>query len=286
MTTQAPPRKDSDLHVAADLPDALSALAERSSEGIALAGGTWVMRARLRGEPWNRAYVAIAGIPELGRIDITDREIRVGACVTHAELARVLESVPGYLALKQAASGSANPAVREMATIGGNLSAVGFAAADLPPALTVLRAHVDIASAAGVERLTIEDFLRFREHLQPGSLLSRVVIPRSAWSSAHVRLPLRKAGDYPVAIVSIALKRDGDRVADARVSVGSVEVTAKRWHSLEEELVGSSHEPAAISLRAADLLGDFNAREGSEAPGWYRKQVLPVLAARALTALG
>jgi carbon-monoxide dehydrogenase medium subunit len=274
-----------DLYVATNLSDALEALAERGADGVPVAGATWIMRAGLRGEPRSRAYVAISGIPELSEIDVTDREIRIGACVTHAVLARVLAGIPGCRALSEAAAQSANPAVREMATVGGNLAARDFAAADLPPALTALGARVDVASASGTQRLSMEDFLRWRENGRVGALVSQVVVPRTAWLSSHVRLPLRKAGDYPVAIVSMAVERDGHRIAEARVSVGSVERTSRRWESLERMLRGATLDPDAIAQQAKDLVDDFDARDGVEAAGWYRKQVLPVLVARALKAI-
>ena len=280
------PSSHPSLYVAPSLDDALAALAERGAEGAPLAGGTWIMRAPLRHEPMSQAFVGLGRVAELGQIEIYDDHVIIGAGVTHARLAEALRDVPDLQGLAAAAGRSANPAVRRAATVGGNLCTAGFAAADLVPALLCLEAEVDIASRAGVHRLTLEAFLAARDTLEPGMLLTRVRVPRSSARSAHTRLPLRKAGDYPVAILSMAVTRDGSgHVARARVAVGSVEPVARRWPALEAALTGAPLDVASAERAAAELAGEFDGREGVDAPGWYRVAVLPALARRAVAAL-
>ena len=224
----------SSFYVAASVADAVAALSDRGAAGVPMAGATWIMRAPLRHEPMEKSYVAISAIEELRRIEISDSEIVIGACVTHAELAEALVSVPECRALAQAAGNSANPAIRQVATIGGNLSTSAFSAADLVPALICLGAETDVETARGSERVSVEQFLEMRTGMEPGWLLRRVIVPRRPVSSAHIRLPLRKAGDYPVAIVSLAVTLgNGGTVETARIAVGSVEAVARRWPGLE-----------------------------------------------------
>lgn len=280
------PSSHPSLYVAPSLAHALDALAERGAGGAPLAGGTWIMRAPLRHEPMSPAYVGLGRVAELGRVEVHDDHVVIGASVTHARLAEVLRDVPDLQGLAAAAGRSANPAVRRAATVGGNLSTAGFAAADLVPALLCLEAEVDITSRAGVQRLTLEAFLAARDTLEPGRLLTQVRVPRSAARSAHARLPLRKAGDYPVAILSIAVTRDGSgHVARVRVAVGSVEPVARLWPALEAALTGAPLDARSAERAAADLAEDFNGRDGIDAPGWYRVAVLPALARRAVAAL-
>lgn len=270
------------LHMAASLADAVAALAERAGEGAPLAGATWIMRAPLRREPAASAYVGIARIPELRRIDIDDRSVAIGACVSHAQLAAALAPHAECRALAQAAGHSANPAIRRMATVGGNLSTSAFAAADLVPALLCLDAEVELQIGGTGERMALQRFLAHRTSLEPGWLLNRVIVPRRPRRSAHVRLPLRRAGDYPVAIVSLAVEDEGA----VSVAIGSVEPVARRWPALEAALKGDALDPVRAAARAADHLDGFNGRAGIEAPGWYRVEVLPVLVGRAVAALG
>jgi len=174
--------------------------------------------------------------------------------------------------------------VRAMATVGGNLSASAFAASDLAPALLAADARVEIHTASGVERLSVAAFLAARARLPAGWLLTRVIMPRSARLTAHARLPLRKAGDYPVAIVSVSLEGSGDAAA-VRIAVGSVEPSARRWLALEQALAGRAINADTAADAARERIGDFDGREGVEAPGWYRTQVLPSLVRSAFASL-
>lgn len=274
------------LYVAASLTDAVDALADRGLDGAPLAGATWIMRAGLRQEKRAPAYVALTKIDELRHVDILDREISIGACVTHAQLATLLSSLPECRALAEAAARSANPAIRQMATIGGNLCAVNFAAADLVPALLCLEARVELLTRKGTEDISIEGFLTRRSGLEPDCLVRSVVVPRKARHSAHIRLPLRKAGDYPVAIVSVAVELGSiDRVESVRVAVGSVESTARRWEELEGALIGHRLDPGYAAEQAEKHIGGLQGRDGIEASGWYRTQVLPSLIRRAVQAI-
>lgn len=271
------------FYVADSLSNAIAALSERGREGAPLAGATWIMRAPLRGEREDLSYVAIAKLDELRAVSIGEREISVGACATHAAVARALAPLSAWRALACAAGNSANPAVREVATVGGNLCATGFAASDLAPALMCLDALVEIETSTATDRISIERFLEARTDLLPGWLVRRVVIPRTAARSAHIRLPLRKAGDYPVAIVSIAATVNADGiVSDAKVAVGSVEQTARRWTNLENGLIGRPLDAHAAAEAAENYSGDFTGRDGVEAPGWYRVKVLPSLLRKAV----
>jgi carbon-monoxide dehydrogenase medium subunit len=280
-----PASSDESLFMAGTVADALAALADRGAEGAPFAGGTWIMRAPIRREPQVPFYVGVGLIRELNAIDVTADRIHIGACVTHAQLAARLAGVAPCFGLTTAAGSAANPAIREMATVGGNLSTWDFPAADLPPALLCLDAEVELGTTGGRERLPLERFLATRRDLEPGTLVTGVSIPRRPVLTGHARLPLRKAGDYPVAIVSLAVRLNRNGVIEeGRVAVGSVESSARRWPGLERKLVGHPLDPEKAAALAEAELDAFTGRDGVEAPGWYRVQVLPALVRRAAQA--
>jgi carbon-monoxide dehydrogenase medium subunit len=274
------------LYIAPTLDDAVAALAERGRNGAPLAGATWIMRAPLREERHDLSYVAISKIAGLRELSVRDREVSIGACVTHAVLARELGSIPDCRALCLAAGNAANPAIREVATIGGNICAANFAAADLVPALLCLDAEIELQGPHAAERISLDRFLEIRASLAPGQLLRRVIVPRAPRRSVHARLPLRKAGDYPVAIFSLAVTLDeSGAVTSAGAAVGSVDSTARRWHELEVELIGRPLEPIRAAEKAERHCATLCARDGIEAPAWYRLKVLPSLVRKAVSAL-
>ncbi len=280
-TTHSP----ASIYVARSLPAALDALHECGSAGAAFAGGTWIMRSPIRHEAHKPRYVAIATIPELTAIRIDTDVVEIGAAVTHAALAAALADLPEFEVLAMAAGRSANPAIRATATIGGNLSTSGFAAADCVPALLCLDAEVEVLSRGDQGRISLERFLKIRPTLGPDRLLTRVILPRSERRTAHARLPLRKAGDYPAAIVSLAVSLDAAaRVQAMRIAVGSVEPVARRWRRLEAALVGRPLDPAQAAEVATELAEEFTGRDSVELPAWYRVSVLPSLVRRAAVA--
>ena len=282
MSSPTEPR----LYIASKLDDAVAALAERGADGAALAGATWIMRAPLRRERHDLSYVAIGKIAALRELCIGEQEVSIGACVTHAELARELAALPDCRALTLAAANAANPAIRQMATIGGNLCAINFAAADLVPALLCLDAEIELQSRLAAERIPLDHFLKIRSNLAPGQLVTRIIVPRAQRRSAHARLPLRKAGDYPVAILSLSVAVDASGVVTrAGAALGSVEPVARRWHQLEAELIGRALEPVHAADMAEKHCSGLQARDGIEAPAWYRLKVLPNLVRKAVGSL-
>jgi carbon-monoxide dehydrogenase medium subunit len=264
-------------------PDAAVATPESVSEAVGLlssvegsaplAGGTWIMR-RPPDERNGSLYVSLQRIRALQALEL-DARARFGACVTHAALASALRRDDRLSGLRDAAGRSANPAVRTLATIGGGLAAAGFPSSDLVPALLALESGVE--TAAG-EQLTIDAFLARRE--TQADLLTAVVVPALPARSAHVRLLLRPAGDYPVAIVSVADAGEGP----VRIAVGSVSSVPFRWTALEDEL-GGDDSPAAAGAAARELLPTLTPRDGVDAPAWYRAEVLPTLVERAFAQL-
>lgn len=274
------------LHVAVSVADAIAALADRGRAGAPLAGATWIMRAPIRKDRHDYSYVALTKIGELRHVVIRDDELSIGACATHAQLAAALAPLPEFQALAMAAGGSANPAIRQIATIGGNICADGFSASDLVPALICLDARVELATARGDECVPITKFLAMRSTLDSDCLVRRVIVPRVPCRSTHVRLTLRKAGDYPVAIVSLAADVSPTGVVKrARVAIGSVEATARRWAHLEELLAGHPLDPNDVAEKVQCCIGEFRGRDGIEVPSWYRIQVLPALVRKAVYAI-
>ncbi len=268
------------LHVPNSLSEALEIHARHGAAAEYFAGGTWIMRADLREESDPRQYICLAGLRELRDVSVSTEMVSIGSAATHASIAATLCGIPEHAALTTAASKSANPAIRNMATIGGNICTTGFAAADLVPALMCLSASVEIASDHGRREIPLAEFLRDRHQFK--GIVTRVLVPRQHRRSAHARLPLKKAGDYPVAIVSVSAKIRADRtMLDPIIAVGSVEAVARRWSSLESQLHNAALQADEIAAVARRCLGDFNGRDGIDAPGWYRIRVLPEVARRA-----
>lgn len=250
------------------------------SQATAVAGASWVLRAPLRQEPLAVRFVALNKVDVLGRFDVAPGVIMIGPMVTHDRLARSLPEAMCLEALRSAAGRAANPGVRRIATIGGNISAHDFPASDFAAALICLDASVHIAQASGGRIMAVTEFLAQRKSLQRPWLVTAIAVPVDPDRvSAHERLPMRRAGDYPSAILSASASRHGQW----RIGVSAVEDQPKRWHALERALQGVA--PAQAEDAARELAQAFSGRDTPGMPGWYRTAVLPVLVRRAVSAI-
>lgn len=263
----------------ATLQDALEQLDELGEEGAVIAGATWIARAHARGERLERGYVSLRDVPGLREIAAGPDETRIGALATHTDLA----TLDGPLAaIGEAARRSAFPAVRNVATLGGNVAAAGFAEADLVPALLAAEAELEIATLGAVDRHPLADYLADRRSF-PGIIVAAHVPAPAGRRSAFERITVRVAGEYPLAniAISVDLAADGATVEAARVAVGVLEPVARRSAAAEAALVGRPIDAAAGRAAGAAAVEELSSRDGIDAPAWYRAAVLPTLAERA-----
>ena len=271
----------------ATIEGALAALGDSADRRCVLvAGGTWVMRAALRGEAGDRTFVSLTGIDALHGIAAEHTGLRIGPMVTHAALGHALDAFPAFGALGVAASVSANPAVRNSATVGGNICAQDFTAPDLVPALIALNATVSLRSDSGEETCALADYVQGRPERSAREILTGIHVPRQAGLSAHARGLMRQAGEYPVAIVSVYAEIGASgKIGSIRIAISSVEAAPRRWESLEQALLGQNHDPATAKEAAEAHLSSLKPRDGVDAPGWYRARILPRLIERAFADL-
>src|SRR5262249_39757740 len=252
-----------------------------------LAGGTDLMVHLRQSQRAKRplAVISVRRIPGLDRIDVGARAIRIGALATLTALIEHPTIQAEYPVLPFTARYMGSPAIRHLATVGGNLCNAS-PAAGLSPVLLALDAEVGIAGPAGARRLPLDGFLRGpgRTALATGEILEWAEFPRrhAGWIVRYERLDVRRAMDIAIAGVAIALRREGARVAEARVALGAVAPTPIRVREAEAALVEGGLVPAAIE-RAAELamaaarpIGDVRATAE------YRREMVGALVRRAL----
>jgi aerobic carbon-monoxide dehydrogenase medium subunit len=264
----------SNVTFARSLDEALDLLEQFGDDGAPLAGATWVMREQCP----RTEYVALGGLAELRTVE-PGEEIQIGALATHEQLAVGL-SHPALAAVREAARSSAFPAVRSVATIGGNICAGPFPEADLVPALLACGAEVELATVAGTRRVPLLERV-------PGMLLTRVFVPapanRRSW---YRRLTVRGGGEYAVASVAMSVDLDDDRVVRAaRLAFGSIEDRPRLFVEAAELLVGDRLDEARGREAGRLAAAACKPREGLDAPAWYRRAVLPALVGDAVAGL-
>jgi len=120
---------------------------------------------------------------------------------------------------------------------------------DTAPVLWSLGAKVRLVSAAGERTVPVESFYRDDgiEYLakRPDEILAEILLPPAdGWTSAYLKLRRRGSFDFPVLGVAVALRLDGERVAQARIVLGAVASQPREAKTAAAALVIRRSRPA------------------------------------------
>jgi CO/xanthine dehydrogenase FAD-binding subunit len=267
------------------LDEALSLLAERA-DAKPLAGGQSLIPAM------NFRLAAPAILVDLGRLSglrgVTASDaggLRLGAMTTHA-----MVETSGLVAaraplLAETLPFIAHPQIRNRGTVGGSL-AHADPAAELPAVMLALRATLVLRTLSGERQVQASEFFTglFATALEPGELLTAVLLPapaRSGWAFEELA---RRHGDYALVGVAAVLSLDAaGNCADVRIallSVGDGPVLAVRAMAA---LLGQAPTAEAIGAAAELAAGeDIDPPSDIHASAAYRRQLTRVLVRRGL----
>ncbi|MDE2943044.1 MAG: xanthine dehydrogenase family protein subunit M [Gemmatimonadota bacterium] len=280
---------------AADLDEALEALAEPSLETRPLAGGqSLVPMLNFRLAAPGR-LVDLNGIDELSRIGETeDGGLHLGAMVRHRQLERDPLIARRAPLIAEAAGFIAHPQIRLRGTVGGSV-AHADPAAELPAVLLTLGARVRIArrSRGGepgsrVERsLDLEDFFLgpFFSALEPDELLTAIDVPPSAAEEGTAFDEVaRRRGDYALAGVAARVRLDSGGVCEeAAISLVNGGSTPCLMTEAARTLIGAEPTPEAIEAAAAACAETSEPAADMHANEAYRRHLIRVLTKRVLS---
>jgi len=276
-----------DYHAPGTLPEAVELLARHRDDAKVLAGGQSLlplMKLRL-GQPAH--LVDIGRIPGLEYVEEKDGVLRIGGRTREAVLERSEVIRSGWPILADTAAVIADPLVRNLATVGGNL-AHGDPANDHPATMIALGARVVATGPKGSREIPVADFFTglFSTVLEPDEILTeiRVPIPPPRSGGAYRKLE-RKVGDFATAAsaVQLTLAPGGEveRAGIALTNAGPVPVKATE---AERYLTGKRLDPATIAEAArlaAQAASPTADRRGTVE---YKREMARVLTMRALRA--
>jgi len=191
---------------------------------------------------------------------------------------RIGRELPGLLAGVQAVG---SRALRERATVGGNLGRAS-PASDLIPVLLALDAEVSTVGPRGGRVVPVAALVLGprRTALEPGELIRSIRIPEPR-PSAYVWQRVRPANDISQVGVAVAWSAHAGRWS---VAVGGTSPTPVRLPDAEAELSGARPDAARIAAAAATAARTAPFPSDRRASEEHRRRVLAVLFGRALAA--
>jgi CO/xanthine dehydrogenase FAD-binding subunit len=234
-----------------------------------LGGGTLVMRAVNEADP-SIATIIRSTDPSLSHIAVSSGRVELGAGVTMAAV--LAERELGFL--HPVARGVGGPAVREAATVGGNLFAPS-PYGDFAAALLALDATVLLAGGFGQRELALEELLHRRE--RGSSLVSGVAFKRPAADSFRFA-KVTRVHPKGISVLSIAaqLPLASGRVTGARIAYGAMGQTPLRAKAAERALEGRTLDAAGIAPALAVAADGTSPVDDAIASAWWRREILPV----------
>jgi carbon-monoxide dehydrogenase medium subunit len=272
-------------HRPKSIKEAVLMLADLGEEARPLAGGHSLipmMKLRLA-EPVH--LVDLGAIAELKGVRSDGDDIVIGAMTTQHELIAHATLAANVPLIRETALQIADPQVRYMGTLGGNV-ANGDPGNDMPAVMLCLGASYHIVGTKGERRVAARDFYQgvYATALEPGEMVTaiRIPVPPQGHGAAYEKLK-RKVGDYATAAAAVMLTQNGGRVATCSIALTNVGETALWAEDAAAAVIGTALD--AGTLRKAAMAAEAITAPASDnrGPAHYRRKMAGVMVARALT---
>ena len=275
-------------HEPENLEDACEMLAELKGKASPLAGGTDLLVNMKKGVVSPKHVLSLSRIKELKSMGVKDGCMRIGPCVTAAELAESSDIKNDFMALSVGAAHLGSPLIRNLATVGGNVLSAR-PAADIPPSLIAYGSKVVLKKQGGERTLTLEQFFNGpgQTVIGPDELLTKFILenPPPYSGSGYVKLGKRKALEISVVNVAafISLESPDGPIRKARIVLGAVAPVPLRARSSEKVLIGQRPGESLFAKAGAAAARDSKPIDDFRGSAQYRRNMVAVLTKRALT---
>ncbi len=268
------------------IPEAIALLQRHGDEAKILSGGQSLipmMKLRLARPGY---LIDINHVSGLAYIKEEAGYLKIGGLTREADLEASDLVRSKYPIILDTASVIADPQVRNLATIGGNL-AHGDPANDHPATMLALGAQVVATGPRGERVIPIEDFFLslFTTALKHDEILTeiRIPIPPPRSGGAYLKLE-RKVGDFATAAVATQVSVDDKGICQkAGIGLTNVGPRPLKAKKAEDFLRGKKLDEANIRQAAQLAAEDSQPSSDLRGPAEYKKGLVKELTKRALT---
>ena len=266
------------------LKKAFGLMEKHGDDARVIAGGTSLiimMRQRLL---MPKVVISLGRIPKFDRITYNSKEgLRIGAGARHRDIELSPAVKKHYPLLHETFRKVAQPRIRNMGTVGGNLAA-GDPLTDPGTSLIALDAEVTLTNSKGQRTLRLDEFFidYYQTAMEPGELLTEIHVPppeRPGWS--HIKFTPRSIEDFATVGVAITLQAHNGTCEDIRIGLNSVASTIVRARKAEEVLRGKSITDAALQEIGEVAATECDPTDDNRGSAEYKLDLVKVLVRRA-----
>lgn len=263
-----------DYHRPADLASALALLQTHGETARVVAGGhSLIPMMKLRLTDLDH-LIDLQDIDTLKGIEVSGQEVRLGAMVTQAELIGHEGLAAALPILRDTARQIADPQVRSMGTLGGNV-ANGDPGNDMPAVMMCLGASYELTGPQGARDVAARDFYlgAYDTVRADDEILTRISIPLPAAGTGHAyEKQKRKIGDYATAAAAVIVGQGTASVA--LTNLADVPV----WSAEAGAALANGDEEGAVSAALAAI----DPQKDMKGPVEFKKHVAGVVLRRAI----
>jgi carbon-monoxide dehydrogenase medium subunit len=266
------------------LKKAFGLMEKHGEDARVIAGGTSLlimMRQRLL---MPKVVISLARIPKFDRITFDPKEgLRIGAGARHRDIELSPAVKKHYPLLQETFRKVAQPRIRNMGTVGGNLAA-GDPLTDPGASLIALDAEVTLTGSKGSRTMLLDEFFvdYYQTALEPGELLTEIRVPppsRPGW--AHIKFTPRSIEDFATVGVALTIKTTNGRCDDIRLGLNSVGSTIVRPRKAEDVLRGREITDEALREMGEVAASECDPTDDNRGSAEYKLDLVKVLVRRA-----
>jgi len=266
-----------------DVEGVLALLQEHGDDARVMAGGHSLipmMKLRMAEVPH---LIDLQDIAALKGIAIDGDSITIGALVTQHELINHAGLSATAPILSEAALQIADPQVRYMGTIGGNI-ANGDPGNDMPGLMQCLDAQIELLGPEGSRSVAARDYYEaayMTDRADDEILISvSFAVPTGGYAYEKQK---RKIGDYATAAAAVQISKVDGKVAAASIAMTNLSDVPVWSEDAGEALVGTGCEAAALKAAVAAMLGDIDPTEDNRGPVAFKRHLAGIILTRAIT---
>ncbi len=265
-----------------DMAGVLSILEEHGDDARVMAGGHSLipmMKLRMADVPH---LIDLQDVGGMSDIEIGGDSIRIGAMVTQHAIIDHEALADAAPILREAALQIADPQVRYMGTVGGNV-ANGDPGNDMPGLMQCLDARFTVEGPDGERDIAAREFYEaaYMTAREDEEVLTSVTIPTPHGGYAYEKQK-RKIGDYATAAAAVQIVKEGGTCASASIAMTNLSDTPVFSEAAGAALVGTGVDANAIKTAVAAMLGDIDPTEDNRGPVAFKKHVAGIILTRAI----
>ena len=271
-----------EYHRPKDLAGALGVLTEHGDEARVIAGGhSLIPMMKLRMAQVDH-LVDLQDIAELRGITVSGGQVTIGAMVTQAELIGHAGLAAAAPILREAALQIADPQVRYVGTVGGNV-ANGDPGNDMPGLMQCLDASFTLVGPGGTRSVAARDFYdsAYVTARADDEILTRITFAAPAGGHAYEKQK-RKIGDYATAAAAVILTKQNGKVATASIAMTNLRDTPAFAEAAGDALVGTACGADDIAAAVENMQSVIDPGADNRGPVAFKRHVAGAVLIRAI----